>query len=529
MSTGPEPSHHTSTDEQTLHKLGYAQELFRAMGGFQNFAISFTIISILAGCLTSYVIAYGQGGPVAVTWGWLIVGLMSTLVALSMAEIASAYPTAGGLYYWASKLGSPGWGWFTGWFNLVGQIAVTAAIGYGLAIFATALLNYWFDYPNDKEYVYLTYAVVLLIALVLNLMKVTVTAMLNTISAYWHMIGVGVVVDRPPARPGRPPVVRLDLHGHGQRDGLGRRRNRLRQHRLLVRLPDRAPDGPVHDHGLRRVGARRRGDAGRITLRGRRHVHVGRRIGGLRLHPARGRDARAPGRADDRPLHHPDELGRGDGPELGHVPALHLLRRADVLPDRVRDLGVADAVRVLARPRRPRASALAAGRAATAFRAYAVIAICVARRRTHAADALQLLRRLLRRHRDRGHRSLHRVHPAGDPALPDEGRVRAGRVVARQALQVDRPHRDRLGVLHQHRVPDAAVHDQRPVEGRLHLGGGRTTRRSWSAERCCSSAGGGSSPPTSGSRARCAWARRKSSSGSRRSRPGKFALPTEAR
>ncbi len=65
------------------------------MGGFQNFAISFTIISILAGCLTSYSIAFEQGGPVAVTWGWLLVGLMSTIVALSMAEIASAYPTAG--------------------------------------------------------------------------------------------------------------------------------------------------------------------------------------------------------------------------------------------------------------------------------------------------------------------------------------------------------------------------------------------------------------------------------------------------
>ena len=66
---------------------------------------------------------------------------MSTLVALAMAEIASAYPTAGGLYYWSSKLGSPAWGWFTGWFNLVGQIAVTAAIGYGLAIFPTSLLE----------------------------------------------------------------------------------------------------------------------------------------------------------------------------------------------------------------------------------------------------------------------------------------------------------------------------------------------------------------------------------------------------
>jgi amino acid transporter len=194
MSTGPAPSYHTSEDEKTLHRLGYAQELFRAMGGFQNFAISFTIISILAGCLTSYYIAFGQGGPIAVTWGWLLVGLMSTIVALAMAEIASAYPTAGGLYYWASKLGSPAWGWFTGWFNLIGQIAVTAAIGYGLATFGTALLNFWFDYPNTKEYIFLLYIIFLTLALIVNLMKVSITAFLNTISAYWHMIGVAFIV-----------------------------------------------------------------------------------------------------------------------------------------------------------------------------------------------------------------------------------------------------------------------------------------------------------------------------------------------
>ena len=82
MSTGQSPGYHTSEDEQILHKLGYAQELFRGMGGFRNFAISFTIISILAGCLTSYTIAFEHGGPVAVTWGWLLVGLMATLIAL---------------------------------------------------------------------------------------------------------------------------------------------------------------------------------------------------------------------------------------------------------------------------------------------------------------------------------------------------------------------------------------------------------------------------------------------------------------
>ena len=203
MSTGPTTQYHTSEDEKTLHKLGYAQELFRAMGGFQNFAISFTIISILAGCLTSYYVAFERGGPVAITYGWLLVGLMSTIIALAMAEIASAYPTAGGLYYWASKLGSPGWGWATGWFNLIGQIAVTASIGYGLATFAQVLFVYWFNYDVRMEdwfgisyngSVYVLYAIFLTAAALVNMSKVSITALLNTVSAYWHMIGVAVIV-----------------------------------------------------------------------------------------------------------------------------------------------------------------------------------------------------------------------------------------------------------------------------------------------------------------------------------------------
>jgi amino acid transporter len=198
----PTPRQHDS-DEQTLHKLGYAQELFRGMGGFQNFAISFTIISILAGCLTSYFVGFERGGPVAVIWGWLLVGLFSTIIALAMAEIASAFPTAGGLYYWASKLGSPGWGWTTGWFNLIGQIAVTAAIGYGLATFGTVLFDYWFSYSahmNDwfgfsaNTSIFVLYAIFLIAAGIINMFQVSVTAFLNTVSAYWHMAGVAFIV-----------------------------------------------------------------------------------------------------------------------------------------------------------------------------------------------------------------------------------------------------------------------------------------------------------------------------------------------
>jgi amino acid transporter len=192
----PSPYDVARSDEALLQRLGYAQTLYREFGGFSNFAISFTIISVLAGCLTSYYLAFSNGGPVAVTWGWLVVGVFCVFVALAMGEIASSMPTAGALYYWASTLGGPAWGWFTGWFNLIGQIAVTAAIDYGAAIFTTALLNLWFPavVGTDTAAVFITYSVIMALHLVLNLLNVNVLAVLNTVSAWWHMVGVALIV-----------------------------------------------------------------------------------------------------------------------------------------------------------------------------------------------------------------------------------------------------------------------------------------------------------------------------------------------
>src|SRR5690348_1570131 len=96
-----------SDDERTLHQLGYAQELKRAMSGFTNFAISFTVISVLAGPITSYYIGFANGGPIMMAWGWPLVSIFCVIVALAMAELASSMPTAGGLYFWSSRLGSP--------------------------------------------------------------------------------------------------------------------------------------------------------------------------------------------------------------------------------------------------------------------------------------------------------------------------------------------------------------------------------------------------------------------------------------
>src|SRR5438105_10182249 len=152
------------SDVETLHKLGYAQELRRKMSTFSNFAVSFTIISILSGCLTLYGYGMNTGGPVVMTIGWPLVGVMVILVGLAMAEVCSSYPTAGGLYYWSAKLAGkngPAWSWFTGWIHLLGQIGVTAGIDFGLAFFASALLNSLFGYPLTPPAIIFVYAVVL--------------------------------------------------------------------------------------------------------------------------------------------------------------------------------------------------------------------------------------------------------------------------------------------------------------------------------------------------------------------------------
>jgi amino acid transporter len=119
-------------DARLLASLGYKQELSRRMSGFSNFAISFAIICVLAGGITAFPQALGAGGGISVGLGWPVGALFSVVVALAMAQIASAYPTAGGLYHWSSILGGKGWGWATAWFNLVGLIFAMASIDFGL-------------------------------------------------------------------------------------------------------------------------------------------------------------------------------------------------------------------------------------------------------------------------------------------------------------------------------------------------------------------------------------------------------------
>lgn len=137
-------------DIRTLHSMGYAQELLRRMSGFSNFAISFSIICILAGGLTSFQLGLSSVGGAAIGYGWPLSCLFSLFFALAMGQIASAFPTAGGLYHWASILGGRGWGWLTAWFNLVGLVTVLSAINVGAWLFAVSALGPLFGVDLSK-------------------------------------------------------------------------------------------------------------------------------------------------------------------------------------------------------------------------------------------------------------------------------------------------------------------------------------------------------------------------------------------
>jgi amino acid transporter len=191
-------------DVHDLHKMGYAQQLFREMGGFSNFAVSFSIISILTGAMLLYGYGLKFAGPVINTIGWPVVSLFVLCIAASMAEIASAYPTAGGLYYWAFRLGNKTWAWTGAWLNMVGQITITAGINMGAAIYLVGGLSSGLGVdPNltipvfgslTNWFFYIFIMILITIPQVLiNIFGIKLTTKLTDFSVWWHIGGVAIM------------------------------------------------------------------------------------------------------------------------------------------------------------------------------------------------------------------------------------------------------------------------------------------------------------------------------------------------
>jgi amino acid transporter len=184
-------------DERRLAELGYKQDLSRSWSGFSNFAISFSIISILAGCFTNFGAGWNNGGPVSISWSWPILSAFILLIGFTMSELVSAFPTSGGIYWWASKLGGPMAGFYTGWLNLVGLIAVSAGVAYGCATFidltiSTYSTSYLDDYSLTR--VFITFLIVLAVAAALNIGRGHLMAIMNNVSVWWHVVGASAIV-----------------------------------------------------------------------------------------------------------------------------------------------------------------------------------------------------------------------------------------------------------------------------------------------------------------------------------------------
>jgi amino acid transporter len=197
------PTGAQTEDERQLAELGYKQELSRAWSGFTNFAISFTIISVLAGTFTTFAFAWQNGGPIAVSIGWPVLCFFVLMVAFSMAELTSRYPTAGGPYWWAHDLGGKGWSWMTGWFNIVGLVGIVASVGYGAAFFLDATLAIYgvdifgMNFADTKHVLgetWLLFFLILVFYTGVNIFADRGLALMNNISVGWHLLGVAIVI-----------------------------------------------------------------------------------------------------------------------------------------------------------------------------------------------------------------------------------------------------------------------------------------------------------------------------------------------
>jgi amino acid transporter len=183
-------------DEQTLAQLGYKQELHRSWSGFSNFAISFSIISILAGCFTTFGQGWNGGGPAAIAWGWPILAALILCIGLCLSELVSAFPTSGGIYWWASKLGGAKAGYYTGWLNLIGLLAIVASVAYGCATFLDLTFGFFSTsyHSGNLNTIFIYFVVILALVSLANIFSSHLLAVINNVSVWWHVFGAGIIV-----------------------------------------------------------------------------------------------------------------------------------------------------------------------------------------------------------------------------------------------------------------------------------------------------------------------------------------------
>ena len=185
-------------DAARLESLGYKQELNRSLTRLTNYGMTLSVISISSGITSLFGYGMMTGGPAVMVWGWLIVSLFTLFVGLGLAEICSAYPTAGGLYYWAAGFVSlknkPAVSWFTGWFNLVGQFAAVASVDFGLSMLIGSVISITFDDWSPRPWhIVLIHLCVIFSHGLCNSLGSKIFLWITYLSTWWQLIAPLVV------------------------------------------------------------------------------------------------------------------------------------------------------------------------------------------------------------------------------------------------------------------------------------------------------------------------------------------------
>ncbi|KAL8848872.1 MAG: hypothetical protein Q9221_006097 [Calogaya cf. arnoldii] len=170
----------SESDAELAAKFGYQPVFKRQFGYLSTFSFAVSISGLFSSVATTFSYPLYAGGASSAVWSWFLSGAGCMCIACSVAELVSAYPTCGGLYYTVSRLAPKKWvpsiSWVTGWLNLIGQIAGHASSEYG----ASQLLLAAVSMGSDFTYVPTRGTTVGVMAALTVL-----TGLANSLSTYW--------------------------------------------------------------------------------------------------------------------------------------------------------------------------------------------------------------------------------------------------------------------------------------------------------------------------------------------------------
>ncbi|OJZ92018.1 hypothetical protein ASPFODRAFT_55662 [Aspergillus luchuensis CBS 106.47] len=200
----PYTDHAMDADERVIVALGYKQEFKREFSLWTTFCVSFSVLGLLPSFASTIYYGMGYAGTAGMVWGWIIAMIFIQCVAMSMAELCSAMPTSGGLYYAAAVLAPPKYGpfaaWITGWSNWIGQITAAPSVDYALSamILAAASIQNP-DYVPTNWQVYLLTVLVLIIHTAISSMPTIWVARVNSWGSTFNIIALVITLIAIPA------------------------------------------------------------------------------------------------------------------------------------------------------------------------------------------------------------------------------------------------------------------------------------------------------------------------------------------